>query len=620
MTTLPDPASSRCVIIGVSDYDGKAFAPLPAVWNGITTLTGALRDPRILGLPPEHCVMVANPMTPAELIDPVARAAAEATDTLIVYYAGHGMLDGDLKLLLTLPSSDGDKAYTGVPYDWVRRAIADNHRAQRRILILDCCYSGRSIGQMSGPSLQEAAVVEGTCLLTASARDAQALSPSGEDYTAFTGTLLNTLLRGIDGGGDHLTLDQIYRDVRQSLEARARPVPRFKDINDIGRLPFVRNQRVPLVSTDVRRPTGRTPVWGKRHAVRITSGAVVVALAAGIGAYVAWPDQRQCSAGVSLVDFSDDLDSKSTELGQVGDLSALAMVTPPDEAVALSDHDVPRVYPLALGEDGLSPKIGRPMELKQENGDSFPDGTLDGEGLAVHGNRWIVASESGPAIKMFDATSGHEVGELPVPKAITHPPDGDGITDASLESLTATPNKESLFAGTEVALDRDGAIDSGRLRILHYDLRSKKLKAQYAYRADGGLKLTELVAVDDQNFLALERYWIEDQGNTIRLFYFSLKGVQPIPEGATLRDRTLRDQEHAYYPEKRLLADLKGCPDLGATTPQTQANPLLDNIEAMAYVENEKALYLLSDDNSATNQVTRLYKLRLELPPGPEWG
>src|SRR5262249_7671599 len=67
------------------------------------------------------------------------------------------------------------------------------------------------------------------------------------------------------------------------------------------------------------------------------------------------------------------------------------------------------------------------------------------------------------------------------------------------------------------------------------------------------------------------------------------------------------------FAAKRLVTDLGDCPPAGARTPGTQANPLLDNVEAMALGgslgDGARELFLLSDDNFSTGQVTRLYRL-----------
>lgn len=70
---------------------------------------------------------------------------------------------------------------------------------------------------------------------------------------------------------------------------------------------------------------------------------------------------------------------------------------------------------------------------------------------------------------------------------------------------------------------------------------------------------------------------------------------------------------------KRLVADLTACPTLGATTPGTQVNPLMDNYEALAIDprgpgRGTAIVNVLSDDNFGATQVTRVLRVAVRLP------
>ena len=152
---LPDIHRSRAVLIGVSDF--LHLPPLPSVASNLRGLTTCLGDTDLWGLLESNCIIVAQPTSSGEIIDSVEEAAGEAEDTLFVYYAGHGLVDGwNGELSLTLAGSVQGRAHTATPYEWVRRAIV-NSRAGRRILILDCCYSGRALGTMLIPASGECA-------------------------------------------------------------------------------------------------------------------------------------------------------------------------------------------------------------------------------------------------------------------------------------------------------------------------------------------------------------------------------------------------------------------------------------------------------------------------------
>ncbi|MFJ7177567.1 glycine betaine ABC transporter substrate-binding protein [Streptomyces massasporeus] len=240
MALLPDARNSRAVLIGTSRY--KHLSALPAVANNLTALDTALRAPSSWGLAEEHCTVIANPGDWTEALHAVRTAAEEASDTLLVYFAGHGLLEearGDL--FLGLPHSEQGRSYTGVPYSALRDVLLTG-TPQRHVVILDCCFSGRALGTMGGAGLiADQAEIEGSYLLAASSETSFALAPEGETYTAFTGELLRLLHEGVPDGPELLDLDTVYTTLRASLRAKGRPLPQKRDRNTAGLLALSRN-------------------------------------------------------------------------------------------------------------------------------------------------------------------------------------------------------------------------------------------------------------------------------------------------------------------------------------------------------------------------------------------
>jgi CheY-like chemotaxis protein len=242
MDKLPDPLRSRVVLIGVTNY--RNLTPLPAVHNNLADLAIAFSSDQLWGLPPSHCVVIEDPETPEEMLDPLVDFAQNATDTLLLYYAGHGLVDPlRSELHITRPGSDPLRMHTAVPYNQVRDVLLSSP-ATRRIVILDCCYSGRALGQMSDPTaaLAEEASAEGTYILAAAAENKKALAPQGQSHTTFTGVLLDTMNNGIVGRGPLLNLDSIYQHLRAVMRMKGLPLPQARDRNTAGLLYLIRNQ------------------------------------------------------------------------------------------------------------------------------------------------------------------------------------------------------------------------------------------------------------------------------------------------------------------------------------------------------------------------------------------
>jgi hypothetical protein len=243
VSALPDPSTSRAVLIGTSEYTSPHLDGLPAVARNLEALADLLRAPDVWGLPEQNCVVVPNPITVPELVHPVAEAAAEATDTLLVYYAGQGLRVPTAPALhLSLRDSEPNLSYTSVPFELVREQLVAT-RARHRIVLLDCCFGGRALGTAPGdPStrvVEEAGgFTEGTCLIAAAGSTRRAISVPGEPHTAFTAELLALLSHGLPGGDRHLDLDTIFHHVAASLRAKRRPEPQRRVHNTAGRVAF----------------------------------------------------------------------------------------------------------------------------------------------------------------------------------------------------------------------------------------------------------------------------------------------------------------------------------------------------------------------------------------------
>ncbi len=242
---LADPLRSYAVLIGTSAYGADALDDLPAVAKNLSRLAELLQDPAVWGLPAGRCVQVAEPADPATVLRAIHHAARATQDTLLVYYAGHGLSDeGDL--LLTLPDTDPEEPYTALEFDALRREVL-RARGANRIVILDCCYSGRAMaGGMSGAAapveMAEQSRIAGSYLLTASAATRKALSPPEETYTAFTGELIRLLEHGLPGGDSVIEVSRIYEHLYAELRAKGRPLPQQRLSNTGRSLAFARNR------------------------------------------------------------------------------------------------------------------------------------------------------------------------------------------------------------------------------------------------------------------------------------------------------------------------------------------------------------------------------------------
>ncbi|KQV09943.1 MULTISPECIES: caspase family protein [unclassified Kitasatospora] len=246
MVRAVDPTRSRIVLIGTPYYRDERLTDLPVVAANVADLAQVLTDPGLGGFAAEHCRTVPADAGLAQVGEALTTAAEEAGDLLLVYFAGHGLIDRRGKLHLGLAGTRLDQpAYSALAFDAIRETFLDS-RAENRVLILDSCFSGRAIGRpLAGEEqpLLAALEVSGAFTLTSAPANRAALALEGERHTAFTGRLLRLLEEGSPKAGRMLTLTDVFRHLRAQLTAEGLPVPQQLGTDTVGMLGLVRNRQ-----------------------------------------------------------------------------------------------------------------------------------------------------------------------------------------------------------------------------------------------------------------------------------------------------------------------------------------------------------------------------------------
>jgi len=322
----PDPQKSSCVLIGVSDY--AKLPRLQAVEQNIMQLEETLTDPTIWGIPAERVHTVGYPQPASAIRAAITAAAAEASDTLLVYYAGHGLYDKADKLLLALPEATGNNKSGTIPWNELAELIR-NADSSRRIVWLDCCYAGLALpGKETPPDLLGVAEVEGTYMLVAAQKHEEASVPDGEKCTAFTGALLNVLRNGVAPGPptkEFLSLNEIHQETRNALVKKHRPQPDRHDPGRIGHRPHFQNNATAQKATRTSRPESargwRPPNWPVRHAVGAGSAALLILLIVLLLVIQPWASPSNPLGGVDLAKYCSLQGSTGSPAYEVADSS-----------------------------------------------------------------------------------------------------------------------------------------------------------------------------------------------------------------------------------------------------------------------------------------------------------
>ncbi|MGA9383197.1 MAG: esterase-like activity of phytase family protein [Phormidium sp.] len=330
----------------------------------------------------------------------------------------------------------------------------------------------------------------------------------------------------------------------------------------------------------------------------------------------------------------------------VGGLSAITYDRQRDRFYAISDdrsHLAPaRFYTLKLDINNnklQNVEIENVTFLKPNEGETYPKGSIDPEGIALTPQGTVFVSSEGsprellaPFIAEYDLKTGAFKQNLPMLQSYLPNSDGkpqqrgvqenlgfESLTLNPIGSLPSTGEPIRLFTVTESALIQDKdppqKDEQGnykpqitKCRFLHYLISDGPpiIISEHLYplspNPPGAIYhgVTDLLAIDQAGrFLSLER--------SFGLTGFGAKVYQIFTGAATDTSRiaSLKGETTAVQPiKKQLLLDLK---ELGIR---------LDNLEGITFgprlSDGSQSLILMSDDNFKEQQITQFLLFRLK--------
>jgi len=298
------------------------------------------------------------------------------------------------------------------------------------------------------------------------------------------------------------------------------------------------------------------------------------------------------------------------------------------------ERGTPRFYNLAIDHDtngAVSVQVRKQVLMQREDGTSFPATarTVDPEAVRVAPNGDLYWSSEGnwsttagamyqPFLRQM-TPDGRFVHEFAVPSAYRYVDNATtgGRSNKLFEALAVTPDG-TVYVANEDALIQDGPLTTVQagsvVRVTAMDPATGKPKGQYAYALpaipvdapagapfgpDNGL--SELLAVGNRQFIAVERAFASGIGNTIRLVLTEITdsttdvGAIDTLAGATYQPMT-----------RRVLLDM----------PITWQGIKLDNIEGLSWgrtlANGNRTLVLVADNNfTAATQATQVIVLEV---------
>lgn len=212
------------------------------------------------------------------------------------------------------------------------------------------------------------------------------------------------------------------------------------------------------------------------------------------------------------------------------------------------------------------------------DGNALGGNHADAEGLAPLGNgRYAVSFEREHRIAVYQIGEDWADIATALPEPWNAPPGLDRLRpNGGMEALATA--SDGLWVGIEYPI-----VDGQPHTIWH--LTQGEATAR-SLRLEGGYGLTALTRSDEDTLIAIQRYWSRETGNRIL--------VTRIDEQALDSGTALDAAAHEH-----VVAEL---------TPEMT----VDNIEgaAIAEIDGEWRLFLISDDNFSTNQRTLLLSFR----------
>jgi tetratricopeptide (TPR) repeat protein len=240
---------TQVILIGASSFpkDDK-LCPLPSVKNNIEDLALLFQDTQLIGVPKPNITIILDEAHASTVGTTLYEKAKLAVDTLIVYYAGHGLIgstgNAATKLFLAVGLTTYDNLkFSALSIEDVKSAIEESP-AKKKILIVDSCFSGRALPKMSDDLsyLNSQIDIKGTCTITSVARNELADAPEGEKYTAFSGALINLIEYGIGNEKPYINLEDLYQNLRAQLSESGYLEPQRSLVQDADQINLFRNR------------------------------------------------------------------------------------------------------------------------------------------------------------------------------------------------------------------------------------------------------------------------------------------------------------------------------------------------------------------------------------------
>src|SRR3954454_1733098 len=243
-------AGRKALVVATYRYADGGLSQLAAPEHDAEAFAAVLQDGEIAGFDVTTLVNQPHHVVGEAIADFYGNSRRD--DLTLLYFSGHGLKDDEGRLHLAMTNTRREALmFTAISAAQLNEAM-DACPSRRKVLILDCCYSGafpagRTAKSDEGVQTLERFQGKGRAVLTAS--DATQYAFEGDDLrgsgtsSVFTRYLVEAIRSGeadLDEDGD-IALDELYSYVREKVVAEV-PQQRPKKQEDVdGRIVIARN-------------------------------------------------------------------------------------------------------------------------------------------------------------------------------------------------------------------------------------------------------------------------------------------------------------------------------------------------------------------------------------------
>ncbi|MCI5136255.1 MAG: DUF1566 domain-containing protein [Candidatus Electrothrix sp. AW2] len=235
------------ILIGSSKYPNEpGLTELRCPEKDVDALNAVLRSPDFGGFT-ETFAFKNSPSH--EILEKIETVLADAgrEDLVLIYFSGHGKLNPAGQLCLaTVNTKIKALGATSIPVSWIK-SYFDHSASQKKILLLDCCYSG-AVGKdfIRGgvdDQLQLMSQGQGTFIMTASTGIEVAVEKEGDKYGLFTKHLVYGIQSGeADKDEDgFVDMQELYEYVHKKVQEEGAQEPMKWDLHAKGKLVVARS-------------------------------------------------------------------------------------------------------------------------------------------------------------------------------------------------------------------------------------------------------------------------------------------------------------------------------------------------------------------------------------------